>query len=149
PHFSAFWVWQCERLLKQDQRLTAILAGLASPASALERLELADLCPRYKKFYAAAARFYAGAFADGPLAERLPCRRYNAACAAALAGCGRGADAAGLTDADRARLRWQARDWLRAGLAAWQKRAGDAANREQVRTVLTHWQQDPDLTGVR
>jgi tetratricopeptide (TPR) repeat protein len=70
---------------------------------------------------AAAARFAAEAFAARPkLADdlRFPNRR-NAACSAALAGCGQGQDAAKLDDAERARLRRQALDWLRADLAAW------------------------------
>jgi hypothetical protein len=56
------------------------------------------------------------------LAEDLNAQhRYNAARAAALAGCGAGEDAAHLTDSDRAGLRKQALDWLRADLEAWRK----------------------------
>src|SRR5215472_4056243 len=43
--------------------------------------------------------------------------RYNAANAAALAGCGQGEDAAKLNDNERTRLRQQALTWLRADLA--------------------------------
>jgi hypothetical protein len=42
---------------------------------------------------------------------------YRAARCAALAGCGRGADGANLSEAERAPWRKQARDWLRADLA--------------------------------
>jgi hypothetical protein len=46
---------------------------------------------------------------------------------------------------ERARLRGQALSWLRADLAAWAK----VADRALVRRILAHWQQDPDLAGVR
>jgi hypothetical protein len=66
-------------------------------------------------------RFYSEAFADDPkLADDLRTRhRYNAACSAALAGCGQGADADKPDDQERARLRQQALAWLRADPAAW------------------------------
>jgi hypothetical protein len=43
-------------------------------------------------------------------------RRYDAACAAALAGCGNGKDTAKLSGDERAAFRKQALDWLRADL---------------------------------
>jgi hypothetical protein len=52
--------------------------------------------------------------------------RYNAACAAALAGCGQGADGADLTPARRAALRAKALGWLRADLDVWRKQAASA-----------------------
>jgi len=72
------------------------------------------MCHQYKHLYAASARFYAEAFADQPqLAEDLDeGHRYNAACAAALAGSGKGKDAGRLPDKEYARLRKQALDWL-------------------------------------
>jgi tetratricopeptide (TPR) repeat protein len=101
----------------------------------------------------AAVRFYAEVFAAHPkLADDVRFwNRYNAACSAALAGCGQGQDAAGLDDAERVRLRRQALDWLRADLAAWgqllQKRPEQA--RAQVQQKLRHWLQDADFAGVR
>jgi serine/threonine protein kinase/Tfp pilus assembly protein PilF len=101
----------------------------------------------------AAVRFYAEAFAAHPeLADDVRFwNRYNAACSAALAGCGQGQDAAGLDDAERVRLRRQALDWLRADLAAWgqllQKQPEQAL--AQVQQKLRHWQQDADFAGVR
>jgi hypothetical protein len=76
--------------------------------------------------------------------------RANAACSAALAGCGRGIDAP-TDDGERARLRVQARDWLRADLAWWSKAAEsrDANALAAVRGTLSHWQEDADLAGVR
>jgi hypothetical protein len=77
--------------------------------------------------------------------------RYDAACAAALVGCGRGGDGAELSDAERAHWRVQARRWLRADLQASAKKLenGLAADRAKVRETLTWWRQDPDLAALR
>jgi tetratricopeptide (TPR) repeat protein len=102
---------------------------------------------------AAAARFYAEAFAAHPkLADDVRfLNRYNAACSAARAGCGHGQDAAGLDEVERARLRRQALDWLRADLVAWGQlleKEPDQA-RARVQWALRMWQQDTDFAGVR
>ena len=94
-----------------------------------------------------------GAFAAQPaLADDLASgARYNAACYAALAGCGQGEDAA-TTDAEqRGQWRKQARDWLRADLALWTRRidAGKPEDRTAAAATLQHWREDSDLTGVR
>jgi Flp pilus assembly protein TadD len=146
-------VRQCERLLAAEGRLPAILRGEAQPADAAERLALAQLCQQHKQLYAASARFYAEAFVEQPrLGDDLQAgHRYNAACAAALAGGGQGRDADRLDDQGRARLRRQARDWLRADLAAWTDAVDKAPpqGRPVVRDTLRHWQKDPDLAGLR
>jgi serine/threonine-protein kinase len=85
-------------------------------------------------------------------AEDVPAStRYNAACAAALAGCGRGKDAADLDDAKRARLRRQALTWLRLDLAWWGKSldGGKPQSRALVRSRMRHWRSDDDLAVVR
>jgi hypothetical protein len=75
--------------------------------------------------------------------------RYDAACSAALAGCGRG-DAARVDEKTRARCRRLALEWLRADLALWARRLhGAPASRPAVRQALEHWRRDPDLAGVR
>jgi hypothetical protein len=106
-----------------------------------------------KQRYAAAAGFYTGAFAAQPkLAEDLRCgHRYNAACAAAQAGCGQGKDAKDLAEKQRARLRKQALDWLRADLAARNEvlKKGPAGARAVVVQTMQHWLKDADLAGVR
>jgi tetratricopeptide (TPR) repeat protein/tRNA A-37 threonylcarbamoyl transferase component Bud32 len=143
---------QCERLLALEEKLPAILEGKAKPEDA-ERLALAQLCQMHKKHYAAAARFYAEAFEDKPdLAKNLRnALRYNAACAAALAGCGQGKDADKLEEKERARLRQQALDWLKADLALWEKVAdnNNPKARDAVQQKMKHWQGDADLVGVR
>src|SRR5262249_40931901 len=117
---SAQWIKACERLIELDGKLPAILSGTKQPANAIERTEYAEVC-RMKRLYASAARLYQEAIPASRDVVKSPVngRRYDAGCAAALAGCGTGEDAAKLTDADRAALRKQALAWLRADLDAW------------------------------
>jgi superkiller protein 3 len=145
---------QCEQGLTLDQKLPAILEGKAESASAAESLALAQLCQQpYKKCYAAACRLYAQAFAGQPkLADDLNHQhRYNAACAAALAGCGQGKDADKLDPKERDRLRRQALDWLRADLKAFRELTEKAADKASpaVGQRMQHWLEDDDLAGVR
>src|SRR5262249_8905156 len=118
-----------------------------------ERIEFAQVCTRYKKLHAAAARLCAEAFQARPeLAEDLQQgHRYEAACAAALADGGQGADAAQLDEPSRVRWRQHALAWLRADLALWTKQlaSGTPQARAAVQRTLQHWQQDPDLAGLR
>jgi tetratricopeptide (TPR) repeat protein len=151
---SAAWVRRAERLLELDSRLPKVLSGEIRPADAAERVELAGLCQMpCKQLYAAAARFYRDAFAADPKRAADPgsWRRYNAACCAALAGCGRGKEADRLDEKERGRWRQQARDWLHADLAAWAKAldTGKAPARAEVQQTLRHWQTDADLADVR
>ena len=112
--------------------LPAFLEGKYQPQNNDERLALLGAV-QFKGLHCAAARLYAGAFAaDAKLADELQTgHRYNAACAAALAGSGSGADGARLGEEERARWRKQAREWLRADLDAWtgQRQSGIAAER--------------------
>jgi tetratricopeptide (TPR) repeat protein/tRNA A-37 threonylcarbamoyl transferase component Bud32 len=152
PYHSKRWVRDCELLIEFDRKLPAILSGKQQPADA-ERYALGQLCQMpYQKRYAAAARFYAAAFAADPrLAEDLAHnRRYNAACAAVLAGCGQGQDASGLDEKERARLRGQALAWLRADLEAWGGRLEKQPQKSApvLTKVLQHWLTDADFAGV-
>jgi superkiller protein 3 len=135
-------------------KLPSILKGESRPADAAEGLLLAALCQQpFQRRYAASAGFYREAFtADPKLAENLDASlRYNAACAAALAGCGKGEDADKLDDRERNRLRRQALDWLRADLDAWRRLL--ERHPDKVRPVLIqtmqHWQSDADFAGLR
>jgi hypothetical protein len=96
---------------------------------------------------------WAGAFtADPMLADDLGAgHRYQAACAAGLAGSGKGKDAARLTARERGRLRRQALAWLRADLALRlrQLEGGKPKDRAEARLRLRQWQWDPALTGLR
>ena len=114
-----------------DARLSAIIRGDQQPKDNRERLQLAQRAYD-KALHAAAAKLWADALdADPKLAEdRQAQHRYNAACAAALAGCGQGKDDPAPDDAAKAKLREQARAWLQAELAAWTKlvESGPAAS---------------------
>jgi tetratricopeptide (TPR) repeat protein len=139
----------CQRLMDLDARLTAILKGDDQPQDSAEQLALADLCRRYKKRYAAAARFYQGAFAGG--AAQTTKRAYNAAGAAILAAGGQGQDPNKLEGKEKSRLRQQARAWLRDNLEQYtgQLKDLDAKQRAALQKTLQHWQQDTDLASVR
>jgi hypothetical protein len=77
--------------------------------------------------------------------------RYSAACAAALAGCGRGKDAHTLNAKERARLLQQALAWLRADLAAKRKLLVKEPGkfRQVLAGKIQHWLVDTDFAGVR
>jgi serine/threonine protein kinase/tetratricopeptide (TPR) repeat protein len=149
---AAQWLKQCETFLELEPRLPAILSGKEQPASAAERAEYASLCQE-KRLYASAARLYREAITAQPdlAASTANAVRYNAACVAALAGTDAGEDAARLTDAERAGLRRQALDWLRAELDAWRglpDKDPDKA-RPRVAQAMRHWLRDTDFNGVR
>jgi len=143
-----------EHLADLDGKLPHLSKGETKPANAAECLDIAKLCQlRCKSLFVASARFYAEAFLAQPdLADdlRLP-HRYNAAWAAALVGCGQGKDADQSDNKERARLRRQSFDWLRADLAAWRHVLDKEP--EKIRPVvlktMQHWQQDKDFAGVR
>ena len=141
----------CQHWLELDKKLPAVLNGEIQP-KAPEKLEFAHLCGHYRGRYAAAARLFQEAFAEQPaLADRLDAgHRYLAAYAAALAGLGKGEDASGLDEKERARLRNQALDWLHADLTASDKwRQDDAKARPWIYQRLQQLQADPNLAGVR
>jgi serine/threonine-protein kinase len=132
----------CERMLTLDARLPSLPQGKEQPA-AVELLKLADLCRDYGRPHAA-VDLYARAFAAQPALADTD--RYNAACAAARAGVGDGADGARLGGPERAGLRRQGLDWLRADLALRTKLFESG---KSVAAGLTFWQKDTDLAGVR
>jgi tetratricopeptide (TPR) repeat protein len=142
-----------ERLLGLDRKLSALLAGERTLADPREMLELARLCQQADKArHATAARLYAEALAADPRLADDPGAgvRYDAACNAALAAAGKGRDATILDAQERARLRQQALDWLRADLAAWAKLLADnPQKRSVVREIVGHWKQDADPASVR
>jgi tetratricopeptide (TPR) repeat protein len=143
PYPSPQWLRNSERLVELDEQ---IIQGKARPANPTECVEVAQVCS-LKRLHGAAARFYKEALAAPPMMAH----RYNAACAAALAGCGQGDDADKLDDKARAGLRRQALDWLRADLDLWRqllsKEPGKAA--PVIVQQLGHWLVDTDFAGVR
>jgi tetratricopeptide (TPR) repeat protein len=136
---------QCRQYLEVDGKLKAFLAGKEVHADAATQVQMASLAQQpFNQLYLTAAQLYRDAFDHQASLAKV--HRYNAACAAALAGCGQGQDAPPGDEA-RARLRRRALRWLRADLAAWRRLRdkGPAAGEKQLR----HWRQDPDLSGVR
>jgi len=143
---------ETENALALANRLPAVLNGQDKPKDAADGLAFARMCYD-KAHFAAAARLWDKALVTDPtLAEdRQTPERYNAACAAALAAAGEGKDQPPLDDDAKAKLRLQARNWLRAELAAWTKvfEIGPEQAKSRVFATLQHWQQDPDLAGIR
>jgi hypothetical protein len=135
-----------------DGRLKAVVKGEQRPKDAGERLQFAQRAYELTR-HAAAARLWKEALeADPRLAEnRNVQHRYNAACAAALAGCGHGKDDPRPSDEQKAKLRRQALDWLTAELSAWAKLLATANNVQRAAIARTpqHWQLDSDLAGIR
>ena len=132
--------------------IPSFLSGKAQPASASDSAALAQVF-HDKQLHGASARFWEVAFKSQPsIADELTSyNRYNAACAAALAGCGQGKDDPPLDGTTKARWRKQALDWLRADLAAWSKAVADhtSTSRDYAPQTLQHWKADPDLAALR
>jgi tetratricopeptide (TPR) repeat protein len=148
---SANWVADCQRVVEYDSLLPAVRGGAAAPADGDAALGFARACHRTGR-HLAAVRLFATTMdaAPGPANDPRTDIRFDAACSAALAGCGQGSDAPS-GDAERARLRAQALTWLRADLAAWATlaRSDDANAVKAAVSKLRWWREDPDLAGVR
>jgi serine/threonine protein kinase len=143
---------RAEQQAAARDKFPAFQNGSYKPATTEERLALVEWC-KVKKLHHTAAGLYVSAFAAAPkLAENLKAaHRYNAACSSALAAAGQGEDAARLDAKERARLRKQALDWLKADLTAWGKLldSGRPQDRPFLVQTLSHWQQDSNLAGLR
>jgi Flp pilus assembly protein TadD len=177
PYPSAQWVWQCRSLLQLQQRAELVAQGRAQPKSPAELVRLAHFSRQFRGPYTAAC-LYAAAFAAQPgLAEELATsHNTHAARAAAAAVAGQGLDTEKLIAADKAKLRRQALNWLRADLklctqalgsnpqgnkqgqqepaSPLQKLAGPIAepgsqNWKRALDRLTTWPSDPALAGLR
>jgi tetratricopeptide (TPR) repeat protein len=145
---------RARRLRELLPRMADVLAGKQKPRNPKEGCEFAYFLSRpFQSYYAAATRLSKGAFAADPnLAEDLRAgHRYNAACYAALAGCGRGKDTPQHDDLARASLRRQALNWLQADLELLRREASsaDANQCRHAATTLASWLNDWDLAGVR
>jgi tetratricopeptide (TPR) repeat protein len=146
------WLARAERLLRLDQRVSAVLEGKDRPKDAGERLAFAEYCYGYRKHLTAAARWCAEAFAEQPALFNLTTHhRRNAARVAILAASQKDPDTAGRNKNEPAQLRRQALDWLQAELAAWNKALERDADKVRAEVVeeMTHWLTKPDFAGVR
>jgi hypothetical protein len=170
-------VWICHILRREAEalivpNLSTFLEGSFQPTDIVDRLALVGICQAEERNYAA-ARFFADAFESDPelikglisscrsraassesnqrVAELAIVCRYPAARSAALAGCGLGKDATALNTDERARWRKQAREWLRDDLAMWSEtlNSGPPTTQAIVRKLMSRWQVEPDLAGVR
>jgi tetratricopeptide (TPR) repeat protein len=152
PYPSAERVRRAERQVALEPRLRAVIRGDEKPRDAAEGIEFTAMANTTKQF-GASARLYAESFRTHPkLADDMQAgNRYNAACAAALAGSGQGQDKPPLDEPAKARWRKQALDWLKADLAAWSTalQSGPPQARESIAKTLQHWKADPDLAGLR
>ncbi|MFT3882407.1 MAG: hypothetical protein QM703_22495 [Gemmatales bacterium] len=140
---------EAEQILLPNLR--AFLEGKHQPQDIEERLSLLGACQSRDRTFAV-AKLYADAFtASPPLAENYRAgHRYQAASYAALAGSGKGEDAAKLDEQERKRWRAQSRKWLQENLATLSKLAEtDCAYREWVRVSLIHWKNNTDLACLR
>jgi serine/threonine-protein kinase len=149
------WIWHVLRREAETTvfpNTTAFLAGRYQPRDNDERLALMGVC-QFNNLHRASTKLYAEAFAADPTLVDDPkfSHRYKAACAAALAGSGVGADAIGLDEAERFQLRKQARAWLAEELVTVGERmqGAPAKARSQQIGVLNEWQTSADLSGVR
>ena len=135
-----------------DSRLSSIIKVAQQPKDNAERLKLAQRAYD-KALHTTAARLWAEALAADPKLgdDRQAGHRYNAACAAALAGSGQGKDDPKPDEAAKAKLRGQAQTLLKAELSAWKRVAMTIGpgNKELVAKTLTHWKEDADLANVR
>jgi serine/threonine protein kinase/tetratricopeptide (TPR) repeat protein len=150
------WVSQEERIrtveqfLLLDPKLPKIKNGEIKLNGAAEHLAVAQLCQQQcRQLYATSTRHYTEAFGAEP--KLTAANRYNAACAAALGGCGQGKDAAALSGDEYAHLRGQALAWLDAELAVWRSALKKDIRKmsAKLRETMVQWQQDPDFNGVR
>jgi eukaryotic-like serine/threonine-protein kinase len=170
-------VWICHILRREAEalivpNLSSFLDGSYQPTDIADRLALVGICQAEERNYAA-AQFFADAFASDPelikglisscrsraassesnqrVAELAIVCRYPAARSAALACCGLGKDATAISAEERSRWRKQAREWLQDDLAMWSDalNSGSPTMQAIVRKLLSRWQVEPDLAGVR
>jgi eukaryotic-like serine/threonine-protein kinase len=136
-----------ERLAALESRLPALLNGEDRPKDLTEHVRFASLCFRTRKPLAA-ARLYREILIAHPGLNGL---FDSAAYAAAMAGCGRGREAAGLDETERARWRQQALSWIRAALEMRRRnfKVHPAKTRRAVLVAIGLWKTQPALSGLR
>jgi hypothetical protein len=145
-------VAQAEHVLALANRFPAVLRGEDKPGDNAERLGFAQIAYN-RNHFTFAAHLWAEALASDPepTDNRQAGHRYNAACAAALAGAGQDKVEPPPDDEAKAKLRQQALDWLRAELTGWAKllESGTPQARPAIDHRLEHWQHDSNLACVR
>jgi len=134
-HRLRFLLRDAERVAPLAAHGGAIVRGEENPANAAEALAFAKLC-FYGGENARAAGLFAEAFSADATLEADDYDRFDAACAAALAGASWAPRALG---------------WLRACLLPWQRRVAAAEGNDRIdaRWVLTEWRRARWLAPVR
>jgi tetratricopeptide (TPR) repeat protein len=152
PYPTGRAVSECKWLSDLEVRLPAVLRGEAQPADTAERKGFAFVCFA-KRRYLDTARLFAGTPAADPSPADDPrdFSRYRAACAAARAARGEGADADRLDAGERARWRAKALEWLRGDLRAYTRllECGKTDGRRQALQRLRDWQRSEHLARLR
>lgn len=154
--FSIAWFAEATRKIEEVQRgvgsgsdFLALTRGDRAPKDAGELANAALLVHR-RGDYVLSARLFARVLEEFPDFLEVYPHRYNAACGAAMVGCGEGEGAAALSDEERAAWRERARSWLGSEVVRWRTDLAGIPDRrraakEQVTGVLT----DPDFARVR
>ncbi|MHC4940923.1 MAG: protein kinase domain-containing protein [Planctomycetota bacterium] len=130
---TARFIAQAKAWQHIEPRMPALRTGKEKPKDAIEHRRIAELCYEFKE-YGFATRLWKE-FDPQEMAAR-----YDAACAAALAGTGRAKDEV----ADPAEVRALSLGWLQKNLAELEVKPTDVIQRR-----LKHWKRDADLAGVR
>ncbi len=152
PFSTGLMVSRAKRLVALDHKLSDLVQGETPVNDTNEKLELADLCVRYKKHYATAVRLYAQAFAVDANMAKDPRKGhcYNAACAGVLAAAGQGLDTKVVTETQRTLWREQALQWLHWDLKEWRILVEQQPHLgTQAAEAIRESQTDPDLASVR
>jgi tetratricopeptide (TPR) repeat protein len=139
--------------VKLADRLEHVLLGEDRILGPEDQIALGRICLFFKHLYVNAGVFYAEAFGARPeLANDVRNNnRFDAACAAALAGTGQGDDVAALQERDKQVWRERARHWLEEDLAQWNKLAAsdNPDDRAMTRAAMFRWKQERYLVGIR
>jgi hypothetical protein len=144
------WLAAVEWRQRVEAKLPVVVRGEVSLAPG-RRLNYVEMC-REKGFYGAAVRLTAEALAAQPALalDRGHNLRFFSAWCAILAASGQGKDSAGLSAAERARLRRQALTWLRGELTMWGgKLSKDRKERRAVEKAVRVWHYHRCLAPVR
>jgi len=141
-----------QKLQALERRLPALVAGREKAEDGGEALQVAWLLAHQAQ-YAAAAEFFGVAFELEPaLANNVQAgNRFNAACAALVAGSIRDQGGRKLDAKERERLRRRAIEWLQAELVALSESLEKEPLQSQwlLREALARWRSSPDLDSIR
>ncbi len=141
------------QLAPWSAKLPEIVAGTIKPTDSLSQRACAEWFLLHRQCPVAAIRWYEAAFQQQPsLANDVDAEnRFHAACAAAMAGCGMGEDAAMLNNDEKTNFRKKALEWLRDDLEVWGKRnrVGDIFTQSYAAQKLSEWPRNHRLDMVR